>query len=245
MVESRSAFTSLSIHALALLLLFGLVTHPVISVPNPAIPIIHLPLLKPYVGAQGAGGQKANTPASVGHLPKPALRQFVPPTPVVNFQPKLAMVPTIESPPDLPDLKFPNVGDPSGLFSLASAGKGGPGGYGNGPGTGVGSAGTGPGAGGTEVYRPGGSVTLPVPIKKVEPEFSEEARRARANGTVIVYCEIGPDGQPRNLRVARSFGMGLDEKAMEAVAKWLFRPATRNGKPVTVSANIEVSFHLL
>jgi periplasmic protein TonB len=100
-------------------------------------------------------------------------------------------------------------------------------------------------AGGEGVYHSGGSVTLPVPTRKVEPEFSEEARKARANGIVVIYVEIGPDGKPRNLRVARSFGMGLDEKALEAVSQWLFRPGTKNGKPVTVGANIEVSFHLL
>lgn len=186
----------------------------------------------------------ALAPASAGHLPKVAPRQFVPPTPVVNLHPKLAMVPTIEAPSDLPDVKFPNVGDPTGLGVLASAGLGGPGGYGDRRGTGVGSSDGGTGVGQT-VYTVGGGVTQPVPIKKVEPEYSEEARRARANGTVVVYVEIGPDGKPHNMRVAQRFGLGLDEKALEAVSKWLFRPGTRNGKPVTVSATIAVSFRLL
>jgi protein TonB len=247
MVESRSAFTSLAIHGLALLILFGLVTHPLIPLANPTVATIHVPLLTPYLSAPGAGGQRAATPVSVGRLPKIAPRQFVPPMAVINLQPKLAMVPTIEGPPDLPDLKLPNIGDPTGLSAIASAGRGGPAGYGDGPGTGVGSSTPGAGAGpaGSIIHSPGGGVTMPVPIHKVEPEYSEEARKARANGVVVVYVEIGPDGKPYNLRVARGFGFGLDEKAMEAVSKWLFKPGTKNGKPVAVAASIEVSFHLL
>jgi protein TonB len=79
----------------------------------------------------------------------------------------------------------------------------------------------------------------------VEPEYSEEARKARANGMVTVYCEVGPDGKPHNLRISHSFGLGLDEEALKAVAQWLFRPGTKDGKPVTVAASIEVAFHLL
>jgi protein TonB len=86
---------------------------------------------------------------------------------------------------------------------------------------------------------------MPVVIRKVAPDFSEEARRAHAAGTVIVYAEIGTDGKPHNLRVMRSFGLGLDENAVEAVSQWLFRPGTKDGKPVVVSAEIEVAFHLL
>jgi hypothetical protein len=140
MLETRSAFASLSIHVLVLMILFGLLTHRVIPVSNPEVPVIQLPLLKPYMGAAGAGGQRSSTPASAGRLPKTAPRQFVPPTPVVNLNPKLAMVATIEAPADVPDLKLPNVGDPNGLAALSSAGSGGPAGYGNGPGTGVGSS---------------------------------------------------------------------------------------------------------
>jgi len=80
---------------------------------------------------------------------------------------------------------------------------------------------------------------------KVEPEYSEEARRAKYQGVVVLYAEIGRDGRARNLRVTRSLGLGLDEKAIEAVAKWRFRPGYKDGRPVTVAATIEVNFRLL
>jgi periplasmic protein TonB len=242
MVDSRSAFTSVAIHLAGLLLLIGLVTHPLVTVTPPPVSNIRLSLLNPYTSPPGGGGQHSSTPASAGHPPKAAPRQFVLPAPVINLDPKLVLAQAIEALSDIPDLKLPNLGDPTGLAALSSAGRGGPAGYGDGPGTGTGSSN---GASTGTVYGPGGGITLPVPIHKVEPEFSEEARKARANGIVMVYAEIGPDGKPHNIRIARSFGLGLDEKALEAVSKWLFKPGTKNGKPVTVAASIEVSFHLL
>jgi TonB family protein len=145
---------------------------------------------------------------------------------------------------DAPDHStFPNIGDPNALGSILSGGPGNFGGIGIGPSVGSGTDGTGVGRDG--IVRPGAGVVMPVPIKKVDPEFSEEARKAHAMGTVIVYCEVGPDGKPHNIRVTQSFGMGLDEEALKAVAQWLFRPGTKDGKPVTVAASIVVAFHLL
>jgi TonB family protein len=86
---------------------------------------------------------------------------------------------------------------------------------------------------------------MPVLLHSVEPEFSEEARRAKYTGTVMLRADIDEKGHPRNLRVMHSLGMGLDEKAMDAVIQWLFKPGTKEGKAVAVSAVIEVSFHLL
>lgn len=154
---------------------------------------------------------------------------------------------TLDLPPDmkLPEANLPDVGDPAGLGKYLSGGPGGPDGIGGGRGKSIGST-DGSGAGERAVYSPGrGGVTMPVPIRRVEPEYSEEARKARAMGVVLVAVEIGPDGKPRNVRVTRSFGLGLDEKAMEAVMQWLFRPGTKDGKPVAVSAEIQVAFHLL
>ena len=88
-------------------------------------------------------------------------------------------------------------------------------------------------------------MTAPIPIRRVEPEYSEEARKARAMGSVLVLVDVGPDGRVHNVRVARGFGLGLDEKAVEAVSQWVFRPGTKDGRPVTVGAQIEVAFHLL
>ena len=85
----------------------------------------------------------------------------------------------------------------------------------------------------------------PVPIRKPEPDYSDMARRARINGSVLVYAVIGADGVPRQLRVVRSIGFGLDEKALEAVSRWFFKPGTKEGRPVSVGATIEVNFRLL
>lgn len=80
---------------------------------------------------------------------------------------------------------------------------------------------------------------------KAEPEYSEEARQVHLDGTVILKIIIDADGKPRDLQVVRSLGLGLDEKAIAAVSKWLFRPGTKNGQPVAGPAQIEVNFRLL
>jgi TonB family protein len=84
-----------------------------------------------------------------------------------------------------------------------------------------------------------------VVLHKVEPEYSEEARKAKYQGTVLLYIEVDPSGRPTNIRVQRSLGLGLDEKAVEAVRQWKFKPGYKDGKPVTVAATIEVNFRLL
>ena len=87
-------------------------------------------------------------------------------------------------------------------------------------------------------------MSAPVPIFDPDPEYSEEARKAKYQGTVILWVVIGADGRPREMRIERSLGMGLDEKAMEAVKKWRFKPAMKDSQPVPVQVNIEVSFRL-
>lgn len=77
-----------------------------------------------------------------------------------------------------------------------------------------------------------------------DPQYSEEARKAKYQGTVVLWAVIGPDGRPRELRASRSLGMGLDEKAIEAVKLWRFEPAMKDGRPVAVQINIEVNFRL-
>jgi TonB family protein len=126
---------------------------------------------------------------------------------------------------------------------------GGPLGIGNGRGTGIGDR-RGPGAGNGDsltgtVYRPGNGVTAPVLLHSVEPEFTDGARKAKHSGVVKLRADIDVSGRPRNIRVVQSLGMGLDERAIGALAQWLFRPGTKDGKPVAVSALVEVSFHLL
>ena len=91
----------------------------------------------------------------------------------------------------------------------------------------------------------GGPVTGPKLLHKVEPQYAEEARAAKYEGTVVLYIEVGPDGLAHNIHVIRSLGLGLDQKAMEAVEQWQFTPGTRSGVPVSVQATVEVNFRLL
>jgi TonB family protein len=89
-----------------------------------------------------------------------------------------------------------------------------------------------------------GGVAEPKRIYKTDAEYSEEARQAKYQGTVVLACIVGTDGKPRQLAVARSLGMGLDEKALDAVRQWRFAPAMKDGRPVPVAVNVEVQFRL-
>lgn len=202
----------------------------------------------------GGGGDRSLLPANKGRLPKAAVRQFVPPQSVqANLNAKLTMDPSILAPPDvvLPNVNMPNYGDPLGKIGPPSNGTGSGGGIGSGKGGGVGSGeggGVGPGSGGGfggGVFRVGGGVTAPVLLYKKEPEYSEEARKAKYQGTVTLYVEVAPNGKAQNIKVLHSLGLGLDEKAIEAVKQWTFKPGLKDGKPVTVAASIEVNFRLL
>jgi TonB family protein len=212
--------------------------------------------VKPLAGG-GGGGEHAKVFESKGHLPKVAPQQFTPPTVEIRDQkPKLVMEPTVVAPPNvkLPDNpNIPNLGNPMSarVTGPLSNGPGSGGGIGSGKNDGVGS-GTGPGHGpgqgggyGGGVYQLGDiGVTPPVAKFTPEPDFSEEARKAKYQGTVTLSAIIGPDGKPRNLKVIRSLGMGLDEKALEKVRTWLFEPGKRNGQPVSVAMTLEVDFRL-
>jgi TonB family protein len=94
------------------------------------------------------------------------------------------------------------------------------------------------------VFRIGGGVSAPVPIFRPEPEYSDEARRAKWQGAVLLQVTVDDNGVPQNIQVARSLGMGLDQKAIEAVQKWRFKPGLKDGQPVSVAAVIEVNFRL-
>jgi TonB family protein len=254
--RSQSSLVSLTIHAGAIALLL-LASKQIAPPPSHVSTINVAPLLAPFLprphagqAMGGGGGMHQVLPATAGHLPKLA-PQFVPPTLEIVSQPKLAMEMSIEAPPEaaLFDRPLNGVGDPLSKFVNGSAGKGGPLGIGDGNDTGVGNR-RGPGVGpgdnltGT-VYRPGNGVTLPVVIRQIEPEFSDEARKAKHSGTVILRTDIDATGHPRNIRVVRSLGMGLDERAVNALMQWLFKPGTKDGKPVAVSAEVQVGFHLL
>jgi len=142
-----------------------------------------------------------------------------------------------------------------------SSGPGSGGGIGTGRGTGVGS-GTGPGVGpgsgggmgggrgggigsGVGPYVVGNGVKPPQILVKTTPLYTEEGRKARAEGRVLLQAVISKDGTVTDIRVVRGLGYGLDESAIHTIAtKWRFKPGTLNGKPVDVQANIEVDFNL-
>jgi TonB family protein len=91
----------------------------------------------------------------------------------------------------------------------------------------------------------GSGVTAPKVLQKTEPEYSEEARVAKYEGTVVLAVEIAPSGSAQNIRVMKGLGLGLDDNAVAAVQQWRFQPATKDGAAVTVQATIEVNFRLL
>jgi periplasmic protein TonB len=211
-----------------------------------------LPPSKTPTGGGGGGGDRDKLPASKGALPRFSREQITPPAVVIrNENPKLAVEPTVVVPPEIQLPHTSTLGDPlSAVLSPPSNGPGFGGGIGSGSGGGVGS-GTGPGVGpgrgggiGGGLYQVGGGVSAPRPIYSPDPDYSEEARKAKYQGTVVVWVVVGADGRPRDIRVYRSLGMGLDEKAVEAIRTWKFAPARKDGVPVAVQVNIEVSFHL-
>jgi periplasmic protein TonB len=223
--------------------------------PQPFVTVRLEPYLVP-VGSHpsnggGSGGAAERIRASRGVAPPAAREQLMPPIILRNnAQPRLAAAATVIAPPDLSLPRMREIGDPLSLLAAPSNGAGVGGGIGGKAGGGVGGdggPGRGVGSGGGccgDTYSPGNGVSIPRAIYSPEPEFSEEARRSKYQGEVTLLATIGADGRTRDLRVVRSLGMGLDEKAMEAVRTWRFEPARKDGRPVAVQMNIIVNFHL-
>jgi periplasmic protein TonB len=270
--QKRSWAFSLAFQSVLVLLLFTVFSAKTVQEKMAQIIPLIAPDISPYqpdmppkankMSGGGGGGDRSPLPASKGRLPKASLRQFTPPVQVANNpNPKLTMDPSLLIPPDvpLPQVNLPNYGDPLAKLGPLSNGPGSGGGIGSGSGGGIGSGkggGLGPGEGGGVgggtyggfgggVFQVGHGVSAPILLFKVEPEYSEEARKAKYQGTVVVNAEIDPGGHVINARIAHSLGMGLDEQALVAIKKWRFRPGYKDGKPVTVAATIEVNFRLL
>jgi len=208
----------------------------------------------PSSGGGGGGGDRDKLDATKGKLPKLSMQQLAPPAVVIrNDNPKLPVEPTVVVPPDIKIASnLPNLGDPMAKIpdGPLSNGTGSGGGIGSGSGGGVGS-GSGPGVGpghgggiGGGAFRVGNGVSAPRALDTPDPEYSEEARKAKYQGVVVLWLIVGPDGKPRDIRVSRPLGMGLDQKAIEAVQRWRFEPAMKDGRPVAVQINVEVNFRL-
>jgi TonB family protein len=189
----------------------------------------------------GGGGDASKLKASVGSPPKAAKQQFTPPTVLTQQKSKLMIEPTVVA--DLKAPPTPQVGDPLSKLMAPSNGTAVGGGIGTGSGGGVGSGHGGPGVG-PGIFHVGEGVSAPRAIYTPEPEFSEEARKAKYQGVVVLNIIVGTDGRVHNPRVVRALGMGLDEKAIEGVKTWKFDPSKKDGRAVAVEMNIEVAFNL-
>src|SRR5258708_2057345 len=230
--------------------------HETVTLIAPSPDSYALPVAKKIASGGGGGGDHDKLPAIKGRLPKPAMQQIPPPQIIVrNQHPKLAVEPTVVVPPQvhLASNHMPNLGNPSAA-ALPSAppsnGTGSGGGIGSGSGGGVG-VGHGPGVGagsgggiGGGVFKVGGGISAPQAISTPDPEYTEEARNAKTQGTCILWLIVDDPGHPRDIRVVRGLGMGLDSKAIEAVKQWRFQPALKDGRPVNVQISVEVGFRL-
>jgi TonB family protein len=206
-----------------------------------------IPLVAPLSSdGKGGGGTQDPRPASRGVLPAVAPVQLAPPEAVApNLAAMLQVQPSLLG----SQLMLPQtgpLGDPHGADGAPSNGPGQRGGIGNGCCGGVGDK-SGPGYGNGDrdgVQVVGGHISAPRVLSSPDPDYSDEARKAKVQGKVTLWLVVGADGRPRDLRVVHSLGYGLDEKAIEAVTNWKFEPARLDDKPVAVQINVEVMFRL-
>jgi TonB family protein len=254
--SKSSTLLSVLIHLLAIALILiatSVRQHPFTPLVPARDSVIYLPPIAAHGKGGGGGGFHSNAPASEGHPPKPARRMILPPlVSIQERQPQLAVEPTVLAPVDtpLPKYEFPQIGSPNGVDEPPSNGRGARGGFGEGDnggigdrrGPGIGDGPGGPGGGGSNDpnrFKP------PVVIVQHEPEYSQDARKAKLQGSVLLKIVVSASGQVTDIQVLRPLGMGLDDRAIEAVRQWKFRPATLDGKPVAATATVDVSFRLL
>jgi len=265
--RKQSAYTSFVLHVVAIagVIVLSLTARNLVeSKPNlehvtliaPSKDVYMLPPAKQEAGGGGGGGENSKIEAPQGRLPKVSMEQQIAPPAIVvrNEHPKLSVEPTVVAPPTVQMASsMPNLGVPHAPTMPTAAftnGTGSGGGIGSGSGGGVGK-GSGPGIGegrgggiGGGVFRVGGGVLAPKPLSTPDPQYTDQARKAKVEGTCILAMIVGPDGKPHDIRLQRGIGMGLDQKAIEAVQQWRFDPATKDGRPVAVQISVEVSFKL-
>ena len=255
----NSAVGSVISHiAVGLLLLYVATRAPEVLAPKPqdSLPEITWIATPGPGGGGGGGGNKMKEPprkveakgeqkisVPVAPQPKPTPKETPPPAQVT-----LPAVPMAAAVQDLPGML---TNAPS--LSVPSQGTGSDGGAGTGKGSGIGpgsGSGVGPGSGGGfggGAYQPGvNGVSMPEVISEKKPEYTSAAMRAKVQGTVEVQAVVNPDGTVGEARIVRSLDdrFGLDEKAIEAVRQWRFRPGVKGGRPVPVLVLIELTFTL-
>ncbi|MGA9586401.1 MAG: energy transducer TonB [Terracidiphilus sp.] len=224
-------------------------THVDFKLYAPAPPPKILPVAAKMGGGGGGGAHRPIEPTR-GRAPEVAKVQMNAPQLLRLDHPKLAVEPT--TPIKIPDdPKMLNLGaTDSPQIKLVSQGSGSGSGFGHGLGGGLGAGrgiGSGPGSGGGYgggLMSVGGGVSAPAVIYSVQPEFSDQARQSNFQGTVGLQLIVDANGNPQNIRVSRHLGMGLDEKAIDAVRQYKFRPAMYQGHPVAVQIVVDVEFHL-
>jgi periplasmic protein TonB len=259
---SRGISFFLHVFLIAGVLAWGLIPHAVIVKPDtevtplkftlydpPPPPPIVMPVAK-VQGGGGGGGAHQLAPPIKGHLPVVAKIHLAPAQLLRIDKPKLAVEPT-EQVNIAANSNLPNLGmTQSQQVSLASQGSGSGSGFGFGSGGGIGAghgSGVGPGGGGGYgggLMSVGGGVSAPQLIRSVDPDFTDDARRANYQGTVSIELIVDSSGNPQDIRIVHHLGMGLDQKAIEAVRQYKFRPAMYQGRPVSVQMVINVDFHL-
>jgi protein TonB len=246
-MRKPAAAASVAFHGAAVLLLLSFRFYPPPSPAPPAeIRFISLSAPPRFTPQSGGGGQRQPLPASRGHAPKPEPRQFtIPPSMISNPSPQLTLQIALLEAPDV-NINSSDIGDPLGRIGAPSGGLGGPLGIGD-----LGSGGVGKGPGGPRqgtgtAARSNLKLTrAPQVIYQEEPEYSDEARKAHFEGTVILAFDVDISGRAVNIRVVRGVGLGLDEKAIAAVTRWKFRPAVAGDKTVIAPAEVQVTFRLL
>jgi periplasmic protein TonB len=233
---------------------------------------INNPIALPYEGdgreggGGGGGGKNQPAPPATGRMPETTRVQMVPPDPenpkpLVPVEDLLQQVASVQMPIDIPQDQSLPIGDIAPPNYSMSSGPGSGGGIGTGRGTGVGSgtgAGVGPGSGGgmgggsgggigsgIGPYVVGGGVKAPVLLFDPKPNYTEEARKARIEGVVLLQLVVRKDGSTDSFKVLRGLGYNLDESAISTINnKWRFKPGTKSGVPVDVQILVEVSFRL-
>jgi TonB family protein len=217
-----------------------------LTVPPPAA----MPVARVQGGGGGGGAHEVVEPVR-GHPPTViAKMQIMAPQIIRIDRPKLSVEPTeMVKMPDNNNLPTLGMAE-SPQIALASQGRGSGSGFGQGLGGGIGAghgSGAGPGSGGGYgggLMSVGGGVSAPQVIHSVEPEFTDDARKANYQGSVSIKLIVDSQGNPQDVRLASHLGMGLDEKAIEAVRQYKFRAAMYQGHPVSVQIVIDVDFHL-
>ena len=259
--DPTSSTVSFILHvcAIALVLWLATMSHPAVVHVDDTVTPIHFTLYDPppppimqtakVMGGGGGGAHEVIEPART-RVPKVARMQMLPPQIAMIEHPKLAAEPTmqVKMPETSAMPSFSTAQSPQ--IMLASQGAGAHSGFGQGMGGGFGmghgsGAGVGSGGGyGGGLMSVGGGVSAPVVLHSVEPEFTESARSANLQGTVSIQLIVDSQGNPQNAHVVGHLGMGLDEKALQAVKQYRFRPAMYQGHPVAVQMVIDVDFRL-